>query len=95
MTFNDCVIKFSESTGRTKTESKVICNQILGIIMDTLLSGEEISIYGFGSMKVQERTLRPMTGFDGIKYPERKKNKVVFSPSESFERRLNENAHKE
>lgn len=89
MIFYECVEKFAEMSGRTKTESKEICDQILGMIMQTLLDGESINIYGFGTLEPYQTTERMVKTFDGTIKTSRPKTRVRFRLGSAFCRKLN------
>lgn len=66
MTKEELVAKMAEKSGLSKAESKEALKALLESVKETLASGEEISLIGFGTFKVSERSERqgknPKTG---------------------------------
>lgn len=89
MSFNDCVEKFAEISGRTKTESKEICDQMLGMIMQALLDGDSINIYGFGTLEPYQTLERAVKCFDGNVKMTKSRTRVRFKLGGAFCRRMN------
>ena len=89
MSFNECVDRFALISGRTKTESKEICDQMLSMIMQTLLDGEHINIYGFGTLEPFQSTERRIKCFDGNVKTSKPKKRIRFKTGGAFIRKLN------
>ena len=74
----------------TKTASDAIVRDVFNAISQSLVSGEEVSIPGFGKflkrVSPQKNGRNPSTG-DVIIIPE--KNKVVFKPSSVLKTTIN------
>ena len=66
MTKVELVAKVSEKAGLTKADVEKALNGFIATVEETLASGGEISLVGFGSFSVGERTERdgrnPQTG---------------------------------
>jgi integration host factor subunit alpha len=66
MTKNDLTNAISEQASLPKGESSELLEELLGIIKDTLESGEEVKISGFGKFEVKTKNERrgrnPQTG---------------------------------
>ncbi len=66
MTKEELVAKMAEKSGLSKAETKEALKALLETVKETLAAGEEISLIGFGSFKVTERSERqgknPATG---------------------------------
>ena len=88
MGFNECVERYAEMSGRTKTEAKTICSEILSLVMGTLLKGDCIDIYGFGKLYVSQLNARTVKGFEGEEIDVPAKKIIRFKTGKSFERRL-------
>ena len=58
MSFTDCVKRYAEISGRTQTESKIICNEMLAMITEALVNDEPIEIYGFGTLAIYKTAPR-------------------------------------
>lgn len=62
----DIVAKVSEESGLSKKDSEAALDSLLGVITDSLKSGEEVPFIGFGTFKVSHRPERegrnPSTG---------------------------------
>lgn len=90
MTFNDIVRKYAEVSGCTITDSKKFCNDMLAILMNTVMSGESIDIYGFGKLDIVESKAREVKGVDGKIYPVPAKRRLNFKTSKAFASKLSE-----
>jgi integration host factor subunit alpha len=92
MTMNktDFINKISESNGFTKNKSAGSIEALLKIIKNTLASGEDILISGFGKFCIKQKESRrgrnPATG-DDLLLPSRKA--ITFKCSERLRERLN------
>ncbi|PID90565.1 MAG: DNA-binding protein [Bacteroidetes bacterium] len=71
----------AEEAGISKASSKVALDAVLKVIADSLKSGDEVSIVGFGAFKISERKARmgknPRT-HEPMEIPA--KNVVKFKP---------------
>ena len=80
-----------EQVGMTKSDAFEMLEEVLGIIKDTLETGEDIMIAGFGKFEVREKSERrgrnPQTGADMV--IDRRKV-VTFRPSGILKDRVNE-----
>ena len=86
----DIVSKLQRQEGGLFGESEAIINNLLDIIKDTLESGEEIMISGFGRFYVRDKPSRP--GRDpksGIEYEIRARRVVSFAPSKVWRQEVN------
>lgn len=58
--------KLAEQTNMTRRQAEMMLNTALGIITDTLKTGEKVQISGFGTFEVKDRAPRcgrnPATG---------------------------------
>jgi integration host factor subunit alpha len=91
MTKADLVSAISEQANLPKSAASEIFEELLGILKDTLESGEEVKISGFGNFVVKEKQERrgrnPQTG-EEITIDSRKI--LTFRPSAMLKSRLNE-----
>lgn len=66
MTKTELVSALAEKVGITKKDSNEVVDALLGLVTDELIKGGEISVTGFGVLKVKERAERngrnPQTG---------------------------------
>lgn len=66
MTKNELISKVAGQTGYTKKDTGAVIDAVVEAIIDTVASGEKISIVGFGTFAVAEREARtgrnPKTG---------------------------------
>ena len=66
MTKNELISKVAGQTGYTKKDTGAVIDAVVEAIIDTVASGEKISIVGFGTFEVTERAARtgrnPQTG---------------------------------
>ena len=90
MNYVEFVDRYAVESGRTKVEANEICGQMLNILMDTLLKGNDINVYGFGKICVKEINVAAIDGIDGVHHPAHTKKKLRFSASKVFEKRLND-----
>ena len=89
MTMKDIKNEFANVTGFSKVEASKLVDAMYTLISDALIAGENIDIYGFGSLKaniVAEREMyNPLFGHHVV--PEHRVLKFKCAPS--FKRRLN------
>ncbi len=75
MTRRDLVAKIAERTGCHQDDAKVIIEEVLEGIAQSLVRGERVELRGFGVFKVKERQSRqgrnPKTG-EAVSVPARK-----------------------
>lgn len=90
MTFNEIVRRYSEVSGITITDSKKVCNDMLAIIMETVMNGESVDIYGFGKLDIVESAAREIKGVDGKMYSVPPKRRLIFKTSKAFSNKLSE-----
>ena len=96
MNMPDIEKRYAEITGRSISESDEICKDMLNLIMQSLLDGENINIYGFLQIWPEVKRGRTLTGVDGLKYTTPDKRVLKFKCGKAFERKLNgERAHPE
>ena len=66
MTKDELIAKMAEKSGLTKADTKEALKALLETVTETLATGEDISLVGFGSFHVTERGERqgknPQTG---------------------------------
>ena len=66
MTKADFIAKLSEKTGFTKKDAEKAVNSFMDVVKDALVNGEKVSLVGFGTFEVIERSARkgrnPQTG---------------------------------
>lgn len=66
MTKNELISKVAGQTGYTKKDTGAVIDALVEAIIDTVASGEKISIVGFGTFEATERAARtgrnPQTG---------------------------------
>lgn len=90
MNKTELVVKISEQTELTKKDAETAINAFIDVVADTLVSGEKITITGFGSFEVVERAARtgrnPRTG-KSIPIPKSKSPK--FKPSKNLKETVN------
>ncbi len=55
MTKTELIGVIAEKTGLTKKDADVALNAILASITDALVSGEKVSVVGFGTFEVRDR----------------------------------------
>lgn len=88
---NDIVAAVAEKHSTTKAEAARILSTVLGTIEESLIKGEDVTLTGFGSLKVTERAERagrnPQTG-EALVIPARKA--VTFKPGKSLKEAVNE-----
>lgn len=58
MNKTELVAKISEQTELSKKDAEIAINAFIDVVADTLVSGEKITITGFGSFEVVERAAR-------------------------------------
>lgn len=90
MNKTELVAKISEQTELSKKDAEIAINAFIDVVADTLVSGEKITITGFGSFEVVERAARkgrnPRTG-KSISIPKSKSPK--FKPSKNLKEAIN------
>lgn len=91
MTKADLVEKIYEETGLTKKDIALVVDHLIEVISESLATGNNIEIRGFGSFKVKERKGRiarnPRTG-EPVEVPNRMV--PVFKPSKELKNRVAE-----
>ena len=91
MNRSDLVGKVSRKAQVTRPIVDEVLNQLLAVLTTTLASGENVTIKNFGVFEVREREAvvrkNPRTGED-VKVP--KKRAVLFRPSQTFKRGVQE-----
>jgi integration host factor subunit alpha len=90
LTKSDLISCVFDQCGVSKTSSAELVETVLEIIKDTLASGEDVLISGFGKFCVQEKGERlgrnPATGDDLML---RARKRVTFSCSQRLRDRIN------
>lgn len=89
MNYLDIVDNFSYRSGRTKTESKEICDQMLTLIMDALKADEPINVYGFCVLEPYTTPAGQKKCVDGVIREVKQKRRVKFRLSRAFLGKLN------
>ncbi len=91
MTKADLVERIYEETGLTKKDIALVVDHLIEVISESLATGNNIEIRGFGSFKVKERKGRiarnPRTG-EPVEVPNRMV--PVFKPSKELKNRVAE-----
>ncbi|GIX06439.1 MAG: transcriptional regulator [Candidatus Poribacteria bacterium] len=89
MTKQDLVDKVASSTGLSKKQTAAVVDSVIEAISDALASGEKVSLIGFGTFEVRERSARegrnPQTGAK-IQIPARKV--PAFRPGKALRDRV-------
>ena len=90
MNKTELITRISEKTELSKKDAEIAINAFIDVVVDTLVSGEKITITGFGSFEVVERAARtgrnPRTG-KSIPIPKYKSPK--FKPSKNLKETVN------
>lgn len=90
MNKTELITRISEKTELSKKDAETAINAFIDIVADALVSGEKITITGFGSFEVVERAARigrnPRTG-KSIPIPKSKSPK--FKPSKNLKETVN------
>ena len=90
MTKADLAKKIQDGTGCSKTEASNLLEAVLSIMKDTLDSGENLKVSGFGNFEVKQKKNRkgrnPVTG-ETITIEARKI--VTFKPSNKLRDMIN------
>jgi len=93
MTKADLVEAVYNKIGIPKREASDLVDLTFDIVKDTLESGEEVNIQGFGKLKVRQKSSRvgrnPKSG-EQLTISERKV--VTFKPSQKLRESINENS---
>lgn len=85
MNKSNLVDEISNNSGLTKADSERALNAFLDVTLNTLKSGEEVAIVGFGSFCIKETAARNGRDFKTgkiIKIPARKS--VKFKPGKNL-----------
>jgi DNA-binding protein HU-beta len=81
---SDIVTHLKDKTGGTKAQAEAAVDHMLEFITDSLKSGQEVRVHGFGTFKVTKRAARtgrnPQTGAT-INIPETKSVSFKAVPS--------------
>ena len=90
MNASDLIAKIAEQSSLTKTQAKVVVDELLKEIIAAASIGQEVSLPGFGKFKVKETAARegrnPSTG-EVIQIPASKK--LSFIPAKAVKDQLN------
>lgn len=82
MNKTELVAEIAAKTGFTKKDTGAVVETILNVITDTLVSGDEVGITGFGKFSVVDKPARvsrnPKTG-EEVKVPAKKAPKFKAS----------------
>ncbi|MDQ0415903.1 DNA-binding protein HU-beta [Thermoactinomyces sp. DSM 45891] len=66
MNKSELVERVAESTGKSKKEASAVVDSVLQAIAEALVSGDKVTLVGFGNFEVKERAARmgrnPQTG---------------------------------
>jgi DNA-binding protein HU-beta len=89
MNKGELVDKIAEKASVTKKDADIILSAMLDVILDTVASGEKVTLVGFGTFEARDRQARegrnPSTG-EPIKIPATKV--PAFSAGKSFKDRV-------
>jgi DNA-binding protein HU-beta len=89
MNKGELVDKIAEKASVTKKDADIILSAILDVILDTVASGDKVTLVGFGTFEARDRQARegrnPSTG-EPIKIPATKV--PAFSAGKSFKDRV-------
>ena len=58
-TKHDLIVAVSKSTGLTQSDTKIVVEELLGLIAETMKTGQNIEIRGFGTFHTKIRKPRP------------------------------------
>ncbi|MGR3279877.1 HU family DNA-binding protein [Acaryochloris marina NIES-2412] len=90
MNKGDLVDSIAEKSGTTKKQADVILSALTETIIDSVSSGEKVTLVGFGSFEARDRKARngrnPQTG-KKLKIPATKA--PVFSAGKDFKEKVN------
>lgn len=75
----DLVDSVSEQTGYSKTECKAVIDKTLEAVQEALVSGSKVTLTGFGSFEVRERSAR-----EGVKPGTSEKIQIPASKYPAF-----------
>jgi len=85
MNKTELVASIAEKAGVTKKEALKVVNAFLSVVSETVHTGKDVRIVGFGSFKVRRRAARtgrnPRTG-KSIRIPA--KTVTMFKPGKAF-----------
>jgi len=91
LTKNDIIEEIRTNNGFSRNKSIETVETLLGIIKQTLASGEDVKVSGFGKFRVKEKSERkgrnPATGGDMMLAP---RKVVTFKCSGKLRERVNE-----
>ena len=91
LTKNDIIEEIRTKNGFSRNKSIETVETLLGIIKQTLASGEDVKVSGFGKFRVKEKSERkgrnPATGGDMMLAP---RKVVTFKCSGKLRERVNE-----
>ena len=66
MTKTDLIIAVAEKSGLKRKEAELAVNAVLETVVETLVEGDRVSLVGFGTFEVRDRSARtgvnPKTG---------------------------------
>lgn len=87
MNYSDLVAATAVKAGATKAEAQNLISSMLDLVIETLRTGDSVSLTGLGKLKVvvrpQRAGINPMTG-EKIIISERRV--IKFSPSQDVKR---------
>ncbi len=90
ITKEDIVRELMNQTKIDRTKAKWLIELLLKIVKETLGSGEDVMISGFGEFKIRQKTARvgrnPKTK---VEYEIPARTVVTFHQSKSFQRKMN------
>lgn len=89
MNMQGLIRKFAERTGRSFSDSEACCKDMVALIMQSLLDGDDINIYGFMRLFTTNKRGHTLTGVDGLTYTSPDKRVLRCKCGKAFERRLN------
>jgi DNA-binding protein HU-beta len=90
MNTSELVTKIAEANSVSKTQAQAIVESMLKVIMSAAANGEEISLPGFGKLKVKETPEREgRNPASGAKIKIAASRKLTYSPAKAMKELLN------
>lgn len=89
MKYSDFANEFASVSGRTKTESKELCDTFLALIKDIMKRGDSLELHGFGKLEpytTQSRMIHTLQNENIMSKPHKR---VKFKQSAAFFKELN------
>ena len=89
MNYKQFIKHYAKRTGRTNVESEVICSEMLDTIMDLVIGGEKLSIYGVGTFESFMTSPRFFHNVHGGSMMSKSKKSIRFQISKALKNKLN------